>query len=151
MTTVTNTGPLILFDGVCNLCNTAVQWVIARDQRATFRFASVQSAAARAAIEERIGADAAARLPDSIVLLDERGLHTRSTAALRIAAKLGFPWSLAAIWFVLPRFLRDPVYDFIARRRYRWFGKKDACMVPSPELRARFLDANEPPAAPRGS
>jgi len=146
-----NTGPLILFDGVCNLCNTAVQWVIARDQHATFRFASLQSAAARTAIEERIGADAASRLPDSIVLLDERGLHTRSTAALRIATKLGFPWSLAAIWFVLPRFLRDPVYDFIGKRRYRWFGKKDACMVPSPELRARFLDANEPPTAPRGS
>jgi len=148
MTTVTTTGPIILFDGVCNLCNSAVLWVIARDRRAVFRFASLQSAAGRLAIEERIGAAAAARLPDSVVLLDERGLHTRSTAALRIARHLGFPWSIATIWFVLPRFLRDPVYDFVSKRRYRWFGKKDACMVPTPALRTRFLDANEPPAPP---
>jgi predicted DCC family thiol-disulfide oxidoreductase YuxK len=134
---------LVLFDGLCNLCNASVQWIIARDPKALHRFASLQSEPARRALQQ---ANAPAPLPDSIILIDAQGIHTKSTAALRIARRLGFPWSVAALALVLPKFLRDSLYDFIAARRYRWFGKRDACMVPTPDLRQRFLDAEEPPA-----
>jgi predicted DCC family thiol-disulfide oxidoreductase YuxK len=140
------TGPTLLFDGVCNLCNAAVRWVIARDRRAQFRFASLQSRAAREAMARmRDGpAGSPTPLPDSMVLLDETGVHVRSDAAIRVARRLGLPWSLLAIARVLPRGVRDALYDWIARNRYRWFGKRDNCMVPASELRARFLDADEP-------
>jgi predicted DCC family thiol-disulfide oxidoreductase YuxK len=131
------TAPIILFDGVCNLCNAAVQWVIDHDPQQTFRFASLQSQAARAALPDIDS------LPDSIILIDEDGVHTRSTAALRIARRLGFPWSLAAIATPLPNFLRDAIYKWIARNRYSWFGRQDTCRMPTPELAARFLDAEE--------
>lgn len=77
--------------------------------------------------------------PTSIVLVEDGRAYARSTAALRIARHLSFPWKLAWAWVIVPRFFRDWVYDFVARHRYRWFGKKDVCMVPTPELRARFL------------
>lgn len=133
-------GPVILFDGVCNLCNAAVTWVIERDRRARFRFASLQSAAAESLLRE---AGAAGPLPDSIVVVDAGGVHVRSEAALRIASGLGFPWSLAAAGRILPRGLRDRLYAWVARNRYRWFGRRDSCMVPSAALAARFLDATE--------
>lgn len=136
-------NPLVLFDGLCNLCSASVQWIIARDSHALHRFASLQSEPARRALQQ---ANAPSTLPDSIILIDAQGVHTKSTAAIRIARRLGFPWSVAALALVLPKFLRDPLYDFIAARRYRWFGKRDACMIPTPELRQRFLDADEPPA-----
>ncbi|HEV3200166.1 MAG TPA: thiol-disulfide oxidoreductase DCC family protein [Bryobacteraceae bacterium] len=128
--------PVVLFDGVCNLCNRSVQFIIAHDPSARFRFAPLDSAAARSLIDE-----AAPRgpLPDSIVLMERRRTYTRSAAALRIARRLRFPWPLLYAFIVVPRPLRDIVYDFIARHRYRWFGKRDTCMVPTPELRARFL------------
>lgn len=129
--------PVVLFDGVCNLCTAGVRFVIERDPAARFSFASLQSDTAR-----RLLADAgvSAPLPDSIVLLDAAGVHTRSDAALRIAAGLRLPWSLAAGLRIVPRALRDGVYDFVARHRYRWFGTRDTCLVPTPELRTRFLD-----------
>jgi predicted DCC family thiol-disulfide oxidoreductase YuxK len=137
-------GPLILFDGVCNLCNTAVQWVIERDRRGIFRFGVLQSEAGRAALG---AAKTPTDLPDSIVLIDGPGVHIRSDAALRIARGLGFPWSLAVVARVVPRPLRDAVYSWVARNRYRWFGRRESCMVPTPELAARFVDAREPGAA----
>jgi predicted DCC family thiol-disulfide oxidoreductase YuxK len=144
-------GPLILFDGVCNLCNAAVQWVIARDDDARFRFASLQSEAARLALIGVLGPEGVDSLPDSIVLMDETGVHTRSSAAIRIAEGLGRPYSLLSVGRVLPRPLRDAVYDFVARNRYRWFGRRETCMVPTPELTARFVDADEPePSVPGG-
>lgn len=136
---------LILFDGVCNLCNAWVLAVIDRDRRARFRFASLQSDAGRRAIH---AAGAEAQLheqPQSLVLIDPDGLHLRSEAVLRVAAGLGFPWSWLVLGRILPRGLRDAVYDTIARRRFRWFGRTQSCRVPTPELRARFLDADEPP------
>lgn len=136
--------PVVLFDGVCNLCNAAVQWLIERDPRGTFHYASLQSEAAGTLLSRHLGPDEIAALPDAIVLVDESGVHTRSSAALRIAGKLGFPWKALPAFFVLPRFVRDGIYDFIARNRYRWFGHREACMVPTPELSARFLDAGEP-------
>ncbi|MEM8963308.1 MAG: thiol-disulfide oxidoreductase DCC family protein [Acidobacteriota bacterium] len=133
--------PIVLFDGICSLCNSAVAWLIERDRKEVFRFASLQSDAAAQALA---AADAPESLPDSMVLIDETGVYTRSDAALRIAKHLGMPWSLAYLGRVLPRPLRDWIYALIAKHRYRWFGKTDTCRVPSPAERARFLDADEP-------
>jgi predicted DCC family thiol-disulfide oxidoreductase YuxK len=130
-------APLVLFDGVCNLCNSVVQFVIARDPRGRFQFGALQSAAARRVIEEHGAPDA---LPDAIVLVEDGRLYTRSTAALRIARRLTFPWPLAAVFLAVPRPLRDRAYALVASRRYRWFGRRETCMVPTPELRARFIE-----------
>ncbi len=140
--------PLVLFDGVCNLCNASVRWIIRRDRDAQFRFASLQSQAAAAAIAAAGGPAGAGEQPDSIVLIDEAGVHTRSDAALRIARRLPPPYSLLAVGRFVPRPIRDAVYRVIARYRYRWFGRLEACAVPDPELASRFLDAGE---SPRGS
>ena len=134
--------PLILFDGVCNLCNAAVAWVVERDRSRAFRFASLQSQAAARAIEAA-GEMSDRALPDSIVLIDSAGVHTRSDAAIRIGRRLGLPWSLAVVGYLLPRGVRDGVYSWMARNRYRWFGRRDSCMVPTPGVRERFLDAEE--------
>ncbi|MCA9984264.1 MAG: thiol-disulfide oxidoreductase DCC family protein [Anaerolineales bacterium] len=130
-------GPILLFDGVCNLCQGSVQFIIKRDKAALFRFASLQSEFGRAAIA-RHGRDPD-RL-DSFILLENDRLFDRSTAALKVARQLPFPWWLATAGLVVPRPLRDWVYDQIAKRRYRWFGRQDECWLPTPELRQRFLD-----------
>lgn len=132
--------PLILFDGTCNLCNGAVQFVLRRDPRGRFRFASLGSAAARQALA---AVGVTGPLPDSIVLVADGRARTRSTAALAIARRLRMPWPLLAVFWLVPYPLRDLVYDWIARNRYRWFGKREECWVPTPALRARFLDAGE--------
>lgn len=132
--------PLILYDGVCKLCHAAVRFVLARDRQARFRFAALDSPAARARLAAA-GVPRPEALGDSVVLIDGAGIHVRSTAALRIARALGFPWSLAFVAIVVPRPLRDALYDAIARRRYRWFGRDDACPVPPPDVADRFLDA----------
>lgn len=131
------TPPLVLFDGVCNLCNGAVQWIVRRDTKARLRFASLQSEAAATALRE---AGQVGPLPDSLVLIADGRVSVRTDAVLGIAKRLGFPWSCAVVFFAVPRFLRDPIYAWIARNRYRWFGKRETCMVPTKELRARFLD-----------
>ena len=132
--------PLILFDGDCNLCHGSVQFVLRRDPKAHFRFASLQSAAGRAVIA---AVAPGAELPDSIVLVHRGRLRTKSAAALAIARGLRFPWPLLSVFWLVPYPLRDLVYDWIARHRYRWFGKRQECWVPTPALRARFLDADE--------
>ncbi len=139
--------PLILFDGVCNLCNATVRWVIEKDPEGQFHFASLQSeagqaAVARAAGTHPVGLDEAADLR-SVVLIDESGVHLRSDAALRVARRLGLPWSLFAIASVIPRTIRDAIYEWVARNRYRWFGKQLTCPVPSAELRTRFIGVEE--------
>lgn len=128
---------LVLFDGVCNLCNGFVQFVVARDPGGRFQFGALQSASARRVLERH---DTPAPLPDAIVLVDDGQLFTRSSAALRIARRLTFPWPLAYAFIAVPRPLRDGIYDLVARHRYRWFGKRDHCMVPTPALRSRFVD-----------
>ena len=127
---------VVLFDGVCNLCNAAVRFIIPRDPAGYFQFATLTSAAAGSLL----ASVPAAELPDSVVLVDGEHIFTRSDAALRIARRLTFPWPIAYAFIVLPRAFRDWVYDGIARRRYRWFGRQDACMIPSPSVRQRFLD-----------
>lgn len=133
--------PLILFDGECNLCQGSVQFVLRRDPRGVFRFAALRSAAGRAALA-RV-APPGVELPDSIVLVHHGRLRTKSAAALAIARRLRFPWPLLTVFWLVPYPLRDLVYDWIARNRYRWFGRRDECWVPTAALRARFLDADE--------
>jgi predicted DCC family thiol-disulfide oxidoreductase YuxK len=129
-------NPVILFDGVCNLCNGSVDFVIRRDAAAVFRFASLQSEAGRALLRKH-------GLPDddldTMVLVDEAGVHTRSTAALRIVRRLRAPWPLLYACIVLPRPLRDAAYRLVARNRYRWFGRRETCRLPSPSEQGRFL------------
>jgi predicted DCC family thiol-disulfide oxidoreductase YuxK len=128
---------LVLFDGVCNLCNGFVQFVIARDPAGQFQFAALQSEPARRVLSVH---DAPRPLPDAIVLVEEGTVYTGSTAALRIARRLTGPWSLAAALLAVPRPLRDWLYGVVARHRYRWFGTRGVCMVPTAALRSRFLD-----------
>ena len=130
--------PILLFDGVCNLCNGTVQFIIDRDPKAQVRFAALQSEAARRELEAR-GHAAPEGEPDSVLLVEGDRVYERSDAALRVARKLSGAWPLLFAFIIVPRFLRDLVYRFIARHRYRWFGKTDECRVPTPELRARFL------------
>jgi len=126
---------VILFDGVCNLCNAWVQFVIRRDPEARFAFAPLGSEPANELLRDR----RAMVTSDSIILVEKDAIYDQSTAALRIARRLAGPWALAAVFLVVPTFLRDAVYRLIARNRYRWFGRRDVCMMPTPELRARFL------------
>ncbi len=126
---------IILFDGVCNLCNGFVQRVIATDKKDFFRFASLQSEVAQKLLK---------RHPDlqelkSIVYLEEDKIFSKSNAALKISLRLGGVWSLLKLGYVLPNFLRDGIYNVVAKNRYRWFGKKDQCMVPTPEMMKKFL------------
>jgi predicted DCC family thiol-disulfide oxidoreductase YuxK len=139
------TPPLVLFDGYCTLCSRAVQFILPRDPAAHFRFASLDAPAAQARLEawraQAGGAAASTPLPDSLLLLDADGLHVRSEAALRIAAQLTGPWPvLARLARLVPRALRDRIYDVIARHRYRWFGRRETCLLPTSANRARFLD-----------
>ncbi len=138
--------PVILFDGVCNLCNSTVQWVIERDKEGRFDFASLQSDVARRELGKVMDTKEIDALPDSIVLLDSDGVHVRSAAALRILRGLGSWFLLLRLGVVLPGPIRDAIYDMVARNRYRWFGRRDTCMIPTPDIAARFLDADEPRA-----
>lgn len=131
-------GSVVLFDGVCNLCNGAVHFMIDRDPKERLRFASLQSEAGRALLTEHDVALPEGD-PDSIVLVTGGRAYDGSGAALRIAARLAFPWPLLSALLVVPWFVRDIVYYVIARNRYRWFGKSEACRVPTPELKKRFL------------
>jgi predicted DCC family thiol-disulfide oxidoreductase YuxK len=128
--------PVLLFDGVCNLCHGTVRFVLDRDPTARFRFAPIQSEVGRKLLVEH-GLDPDAL--DSVVLIDADGAHTRSAGMLRTVRSLGAPWSWLYALIALPAALRDTAYDWIARNRYRWFGKKDACPMPRPEWRERFL------------
>ena len=127
---------VVLFDGVCNVCSASVQFIHKRDPQGHFKFAALQSDAGREILD---GFGLRTDDFDTIVLVDGERHYTRSTAALRIARQLRGLWPLMYGFIVVPRFLRDAVYNLIARNRYTWFGRKDECMVPTPELRARFL------------
>lgn len=128
---------VVLFDGVCNLCSASVRFIIKRDKKSRFRFAPLQSSYA-AALFKRLNFDSTG--VDSIVLCENGNLYVRSTAALRIARHLGGWWSLLYVFMLVPPFIRDAVYDFVARNRYGWFGKKDYCALPTPEMKERFLE-----------
>lgn len=131
-----STQPVILFDGICNLCNSSVQYVIKHDPVALFKFASLQSETGRQLLKEY-------GLPEnslnSFVLIQDNKAHTRSTAALKVAKKLKGPVKLLYGFIIVPAFIRNWVYTLIAHKRYKWFGKRDECMIPSPSLKTRFL------------
>jgi predicted DCC family thiol-disulfide oxidoreductase YuxK len=129
---------LIVFDGVCNLCNNSVLYVIKRDKKNRFLFAPLQSDIGVALINKfNIDTDKT----DSILLYNPSSntIKYKSSAALHIAKNLDFPIKLMAIFFIIPGFVRNCVYNFIAKNRYTWYGKKDACMIPTPELQAKFI------------
>jgi predicted DCC family thiol-disulfide oxidoreductase YuxK len=121
---------------VCNFCNRSVNWIIRRDKPGGFRFAPLQSQAGEA-LQKRYGLDPSAL--DTLVLVERGKVYVKSAAALRIVRRLSSPWRAVYALIAVPRPVRDFAYDSFARRRYRWFGKRDECMVPSPKVRERFL------------
>ena len=131
-----NNHKIILFDGVCNLCNASVNFVIKRDKKDTFRFATLQS---------EIGKELASKFnidstqTDSIILIDNEKCYVKSTAALYSTKSLSGGYPLLFSFIIIPSFIRNWVYDFVAKNRYRWYGKRDTCMVPTPELKKKFL------------
>jgi len=127
--------PIIFFDGVCGLCNAVVDRLLRADRDALFRFAPLQGETARALLSPQDDDP----LRWTLVYLDERGLHTQSDAALESCRRLGGMWRLLSLLRVLPRPLRDAAYRVVVRNRYRWFGRREACRVPSAAERARFL------------
>ncbi|HEY5405594.1 MAG TPA: thiol-disulfide oxidoreductase DCC family protein [Ginsengibacter sp.] len=128
---------IILFDGVCNLCNGAVQFVIKRDNKDQFLFASLQSDEGKEILKEY---NLPSNKMNSFFLVENGKVYDKSTAALRVLKKLNSLWRLFYIFIVVPKFIRDGVYNWIAKHRYQWFGQKDECMIPTPELKAKFLN-----------
>ena len=129
-------NPIILFDGICNLCNGAVQFIIKHDPEKKFLFTSLQSEAGQQLLKQY-------HLPsenfDSFLLLQDDTIFYKSSAALKVARQIKSVWKALYIFMIVPKFIRDAVYSWIAANRYKWFGKKDNCMMPTPELQARFL------------
>jgi predicted DCC family thiol-disulfide oxidoreductase YuxK len=128
---------LILFDGMCNLCSGSVQFIITRDPKAKFQFASLQSKLGQEQLE-RFRLDKT--ILHSVILIQEEHFLQRSDAALAIAKQLSGAWPAFYFFKIFPRFFRDGAYDWIARNRYKFFGKKEACWIPTPELKERFLE-----------
>ncbi len=127
---------IILFDGVCNLCNRSVQYVIRHDAEKKFHFASLQSDAGQQLLKQyHLPADNF----NSFVLIQDAKAYTRSTAALRVAKQLKGITKLLYGFIIVPRFLRDAIYNLIANNRYKWFGERESCMLPTPDLQSRFL------------
>ncbi|MBP2833553.1 DUF393 domain-containing protein [Aquimarina sp. U1-2] len=129
---------IILFDGVCNLCDSAINFVIKHDKNDVFRYASLQSDIGKKLISER-SIDSATI--DSIILIDPKlAYYHKSTAALQITKQLSGIYPVFSVFLIVPKTIRDWVYDFVAKNRYKWFGKKESCMIPTPELKALFID-----------
>jgi predicted DCC family thiol-disulfide oxidoreductase YuxK len=136
MTEATEEHPIVLFDGVCHLCHAAVRFIIAADRDAVFRFAPLESDVGRRLLAGAFEEDPA---PDSVVLVEGGQSYAGADAALRIARRLGPPWSMLEAVRVVPASWRERAYAMVARRRYRWFGRFDRCPVPEPHVRERFL------------
>jgi predicted DCC family thiol-disulfide oxidoreductase YuxK len=129
--------PLVLFDGVCNLCDASVRFIIQRDPKKKFRFASLQSPLGQKILEE-------IHLPSgelhTMVLVEDSRCFLKSSAALHVSKKMKGLWPLLFAFIIVPPFIRNRVYDWVARNRYHWFGKKEECLIPSPDLKDRFLE-----------
>ena len=133
-----NNKKIVLFDGVCNLCNHSIIYIIKRDYKDKFRFAPLQSEIGKTLLKEF---QQSRYSLDSIVLYDpEKGLFSRSSAVLRISKELKFPSNLYSIFLIIPAFIRDWFYNYIAKNRYKWYGKQESCMIPTPELTKKFLN-----------
>jgi predicted DCC family thiol-disulfide oxidoreductase YuxK len=131
---------VILFDGVCNMCNGFVKFVIKQDKKNVFQFASLQSKYGKGLLEQYHFNSVEY---DTVILLDGKTIYTRSDATLRILNTLGGFWKVSAAFRIIPGFIRNPIYDLLARNRYKLFGKRETCMVPTPELKAKFLDETD--------
>ncbi|MEP1031934.1 DUF393 domain-containing protein [Ekhidna sp.] len=129
--------PVILFDGVCNLCNSSIQFIIKRDKKNRFLFASLQSAYAKKYLTADLIKEDQLQ---SLVLIEGGSIKIKSSAALTISKSLSGLWPLLYVYIIIPRFIRDWFYDLIAKNRYKWFGKRDHCMIPTSELKSRFID-----------
>ena len=128
---------IVLFDGVCNLCNSSVQFIIKHDKKKQFRFGSLQGNYGQAFLKKyNLPADNF----NSFILQEDDKVYTRSAGALRMLKHLGGGWSLLYGFIIVPKFIRDGIYNWFARNRYKWFGKREECMVPTPDLKARFLE-----------
>ncbi|MCB0447914.1 MAG: DUF393 domain-containing protein [Gelidibacter sp.] len=137
MTELPKHKQLILFDGVCNLCDASVQYIIKHDKKDMFRYTALQSEVGQEIIK-KFNIDTSKT--DSILLYSEdNGISYKSTAALKIASRLGFPRNIATVFLIIPTFIRNWVYDYIAKNRYKWYGKKEECMIPTQELKSKFL------------
>jgi predicted DCC family thiol-disulfide oxidoreductase YuxK len=128
---------IILFDGVCNLCNRSVQFIIRRDKKNRFRFAAIQGKTGQSLMQQF---QLTQNEINSFLLIEGQKIYTRSTAALRVFRQLGGLWSLLYVFIIVPPFIRDVIYNWVARNRYKWYGKRDACMIPSDELKSKFLE-----------
>ncbi|WP_093143968.1 thiol-disulfide oxidoreductase DCC family protein [Ulvibacter litoralis] len=133
---MTSTHKIILFDGVCNLCNSSVQLVLKNDAKDTFRLAALQSDAGQQLIQ-KFGIDTSET--DSIILIVGETYYSKSTAALKIAKHLSGAFPLLYAFMIVPKFIRNIVYDYIAKNRYKWYGKQESCMIPTTELKSKFL------------
>ncbi|MBL7890076.1 MAG: thiol-disulfide oxidoreductase DCC family protein [Bacteroidia bacterium] len=127
---------IVLFDGVCNFCNSSVNFIIRHDKKAHFKFASLQSEIGKALCEKF---EIDVQRIDSIILIENDQFNIKSSAILRITKKLNGGYPLLFGFIIIPRFVRDVVYDLIARNRYKWFGKKESCMIPTPDVKERFI------------
>ncbi|MFM9945210.1 MAG: thiol-disulfide oxidoreductase DCC family protein [Bacteroidia bacterium] len=134
---VNSDNNIVLFDGVCNFCNSSINFIIRNDKKGYFKFAPLQSELA-----QKLVGDKTKPVPESVILIENGKLYDRSSAALRIAKKLDGLWPIFYIFIIIPKPIRDMVYNFIGRNRYKWFGKTETCMIPSPEVKGRFLDTN---------
>ena len=132
-----NDNPVILFDGVCNFCNSAINFTIKRNTKADIRFAPMQSEAGQKLLQQY-------NLPvddmESFVFIEKRVAYKQSTAGLKVCRHLRGLWPLCYGLIIVPKFIRDGIYNRIAKNRYKWFGVQQACMIPTPEVRARFLN-----------
>ena len=127
---------IILFDGVCNLCSGFMQFVYKRDKKGMFKFAWLQDEKSKDILDWlNLSKDEF----ETIILLEKDKSYTKSTAFLKIIRNLPYPWPLLGVGYFIPRFLRDAIYDFVAKNRYNWFGKKETCLVPTGDLLKRFL------------
>jgi predicted DCC family thiol-disulfide oxidoreductase YuxK len=133
----TEENEMVLFDGVCNFCDASVQFIIRHEKKPEIRFASLQSPTGQALLKKY---DLLDKGIDSVVYIHKGKAYTKSSGALRLCRKLNALYPLLFAFIIVPPFIRNAVYDYIARNRYKWYGKKDSCMIPSPETRKRFVD-----------
>jgi len=134
---MSQSSPILLFDGVCNLCNSSVQFVLDRNKKENIQFASLQSDFGQKMLSEiNLPAD----YTSSLVLIEEGKSYVKSDAALQLAKHLNGLWKIGSVLMFFPKFIRNPVYDWIAKNRYKWFGKKEVCWIPETKWQPRFLD-----------
>ena len=131
---ITEDAPIVLFDGICNLCNASVQFILKYEKKPIFKFGTLQSTK----VKELLSSYDTELISDSVLLIQNDKIYQESTAALRIARELKYFWVLYYLIYI-PSWLRDPIYRLIVRNRYKWFGKRETCMIPTEELKNRFI------------